>query len=512
MLRRAQRRKGKAIMAQRHEAGGVVKWLFRMVAVLVFVAILAGFGLHAWLRSYLHSDEFRVFMGGEVGAVMDADARFELFEWQGMHVRTAEFLAEGSGMIRRMTANDVQGNVGLAAVRRGVWEIEDLRVRRLGVVVDLGDEQDQEASGEGSQAPGASDGQSSFLRSLLPERIEFMSLNIANLDLLLHSAEADLKATDVAMEMERGTTAGTYDVVLTGGGIDAPWFGSPLALQRAKGKYNKGHLYLNESRSELYERGILTLKGEVDSGRFAFFGTLADVRAEEIVAEDWRKRITGDLNTRFKVKSKLDGITTQGELELNKGILTALPILDRIAAYADTQRFRRLNLSEARLNYFKEGDRLDLTDIVIACEGLVRVVGELSVLDGRLDGELRVGITPGTLAHIPGAETKVFLRGEKGLLWAPLRITGTIDNPKEDLSNRIVAAAGGRMFELVPETGKKALKFAHGTVTELPAKAIEAGEYIVDEGLDTVREGADIIREGVGGVLDLLPGSSKDDE
>ena len=115
---------------------------------------------------------------------------------------------------------------------------------------------------------------------------------------------------------------------------------------------------------------------------------------------------------------------------------------------------------------------------------------------------------------VPGAESKVFLRGEKGLLWAPLRITGTMDHPKEDLSARMVAAAGERMFELVPETGEMALKFAHDTVTELPQTVIDSGGQIIDDAAELINEGTDIIREGVGGVLDLIlgVGSSKGDE
>ena len=159
-------------------------------------------------------------------------------------------------------------------------------------------------------------------------------------------------------------------------------------------------------------------------------------------------------------------------------------------------------------------ERLELYDIVLASEGLVRVLGKLIIENGSLDGSFRVGIMPGVLAHIPGAETKVFERGEKGLLWAPLRITGTIENPKEDLSGRLIAAAGKRMFEIVPETGKMALKFAHETATELPQKAVDTGSEILDKGGEIIEEGTDIIREGVGGVLNLIPGvrSSRDDE
>ena len=69
-----------------------------------------------------------------------------------------------------------------------------------------------------------------------------------------------------------------------------------------------------------------------------------------------------------------------------------------------------------------------------------------------------------------------------------------------------------RMFELVPETGKMALKFAHDTATELPVKVIETGEDVIEEGVDAVHKGADIIQEGLGGVLELLPSPTGEDE
>jgi hypothetical protein len=81
-----------------------------------------------------------------------------------------------------------------------------------------------------------------------------------------------------------------------------------------------------------------------------------------------------------------------------------------------------------------------------------------------------------------------------------------VDAPKEDLSERMIAAAGERMFELVPETGMKALKFAHDTATQLPQKAIKTGVDVLQEGSGVIQEGPKIIQEGVKGVFDLLPG------
>lgn len=520
MSRRSRRKKS----GRRSRAAGTggLGWAARVVSILVLAVILAGFGGYFWLKSYLRSDAFRVFMGDAVGAAMGSDARFELFDWRGMQAQTAGFSSENGGLVRSVRADDIQARVSLSGVRRGVWEVSDLRVKELDAVVDTRAEpapdEDKANAGDAS-APSSSGG--GFLSGLLPDRAELASAEIERLNLNLQTAGGKLRATDVAARIDAGRAPGAYDVSLSGGWIETSWLGSRLELGEARGKYQDGRLFLTKSTSGVYERGVLELNGEIDGGRFGFYGALRDVRVEELVPPDWQKRITGDLSTRFTVQSgreladggRADTIT-RGELELKRGVLTSLPLLDTIAAYSNTRRFRRLDFSEAKLKYKKEGGRLELTDVVLAAEGLVRIEGRMTLAGGRVDGRFKVGITPGTLAHIPGAETKVFRRGEKGLLWSPLHISGTVDNPKEDLTDRMVAAAGERMFELVPETGKMALKFAHDSAVQLPAKAVETGADVLRKGAGAVQKGleegvAEGVEEGVRGIFDLIPGKSR---
>lgn len=510
MSRRARKRQSKKQRARK--ATG--KWILRVLSILLVCVILGGFGVYSWLKSYLHSEEFRVFISDTVGDAIGSEAEFELFEWQGMDARTAGFKSENGKVIRKIKADGVRARLGLGGVRRGVWEISDVRVNQLDLVMDTTASADvpsadvEEDKPEATAAPE----EPGFLAGLLPDRAELNSVQITSANILLKTAGGGLHAQDVATRIDSVQDGGAYDVQLSGGVIDTNWFGSPLELVSAKGKWRDGRIFLTKSEANVYKRGRLNLNGELEGDDFGFYGTLTDVRAEELVAEDWQKRIMGDVAAKFKVQSGKEHTIIRGKVQMKRGVLTALPVLDRIAAYANTRRFRRLILSEATFKFWKEGERLELTEIVLASEGLVRVVGNMTIRQGKLDGQFKVGIVPGTLAHIPGAETKVFLRGDKGLLWAPLRITGTVDNPKEDLSDRMIAAAGERMFELVPETGKMALKFAHDTATELPSKAVEATGDVIEGGAGVVREGTDIIRKGVGGVFDLIPGGSSKEE
>ncbi|MGB0775118.1 MAG: hypothetical protein ACPGUY_04685, partial [Akkermansiaceae bacterium] len=452
------------------------------------------------MKKYIHSEEFRIFMGETVGNAMGADAHFSKFEWQGMQASTDSFHAEGDGALKFLRAEGIRATVELGEVKNKIWKISGVRVSNLDLHINTSTEDSgtpAPAAGKPDEpAAAASDEEPGFLAGLLPDKAVLDSADVSRLNLDLKTTNGFLKADNMVALITTSTAVkGAYDVKLSEGLVRTSWFGSPLDLKSARGRYADGRIFINAAEAKVYKRGQLTLEGEIEGDDFGFYGTLKDVRSEELVPANWQKRITGDLSTEFKVQSARDGTILRGNLKLKRGVLTALPILDRIAAYSNTRRFRRLDLSEATMKFRKQGDRLDLTEIVIASEGLIRVEGQITVVGDHLDGRFRVGITPGTLAHIPGAETKVFVRGERGLLWSPLRITGTIDAPKEDLSNRMIAAAGERMFELVPETGKMALKFAHDTATELPSKAVETGQDVLDEGTG-------IIGDGIQGVFD----------
>jgi hypothetical protein len=294
-----------------------------------------------------------------------------------------------------------------------------------------------------------------------------------------------------------------------------------------KARYSDGWVYVTEARFGVYESGYLTLDGEVGlrDGEYALQGSLRRVLCEEMVPEDWKKRLLGSLESDFTVTgSGREAPVVRGELVMKDGVVTALPVLDRLAAYTDTTRFRRMALNKAQLTYTQTGQRLELRDILLASDGLARVEGSLDIVGNRLDGDIRLGVVPGLLASIPGAETKVFMPGKEGLLWTPVRISGTLEDPDEDLSERMIAAAGERMFEMIPETGALVLKHsgkAAGDMARSILKTLSGGgtgeegalnpvEEATRRGTDALNGATDLVEEGVGGLFNLIPGGGRD--
>ena len=67
----------------------------------------------------------------------------------------------------------------------------------------------------------------------------------------------------------------------------------------------------------------------------------------------------------------------------------------------------------------------------------VRIEGEISVKRRLLRGTIRLGLTREYLDWLPNPE-EVFSRRSSGYLWTDVHLSGAIDEPRQDLSQRII--------------------------------------------------------------------------
>ena len=480
---------------KRGNVGGV-GWLGKAALGLILAGVLGAGVLYAMVRGYLHSDTFRRFLSEKVSAAAGVEGEFTPFRWDGLAVDTTAFEATGSGIVRGLKVEGLHTEVGVGAVGRGVWEIQGSQVQRLELRLD--------GRTSAQLVPPRAEKRVSRpavrQKGWLPTEVELLGLDVreVGIGVLLDQGTAGVEG--MKMRVERGGGKGAYRVELADGTIRLPFGLLPeFRLERAKLRWQDGQVFLNSAAAAAWKEGRFAASGEWDraSGRYSLEGDASDVKCGEVFNEDWSKRLTGHLASDFTLGNLEGAPVARGRLTIRDGSLTALPVLDALAAYADTRRFRVLALSEAQTDWrWKQGEIL-LTNLVIASEGLVRLEGNIIIRGRGLDGVFRLGLAPGTLASIPGAETDVFSAGERGLLWAPLRITGSLDDPKEDLTDRLIAAAGQRMFDIIPGSGEKVIKFTRAVLGESPASAVDQGVKLLDQGSKAVTEVSGIL----GGIL-----------
>jgi hypothetical protein len=505
-MSRRQRRRAAA-------TGGTVRsrlWARALVATLILGVVAMG-GSYLWLRAWLHGESFRRMLAGQTDKALDVSSEYGAFRWSGTRMDTSSFVASGDALVKSIDAEGLLVEVGLGGWWKGVWQIDDARARRIEVVIDAtaADRVKSAATPAGSPAAPAQK-QKKWYDSLIPHEVELKQVDLASsaVKVITRSGPVGIAGTSWHLTPD-AASEGSYRAEGNGGTVKLPWKRAPrMNLGRARLLYRGETIYLTGADFQVYESGRLDLSGEmsVKGDGYTFTGDLRDVYCAEILPEDWKQRLSGKVDAGFTVEGGKAGPAVTGKLALTNGVLTAMPLLDSLSAYADTTRFRRLALEEGKTDFSWEEETLVLRNLVLASEGLMRLEGSLRMdPQEQLDGRFRLGIVPGVLARIPGAESVVFRPGERGLLWTDLRITGTRDDPQEDLSRRLIEAAGLRMFEVLPETGERVLKFTQDVIGEDLEGHLLKGAAVLDQGRAVMDEAKDVVDE-VGGIFDVLRG------
>jgi hypothetical protein len=155
---------------------------------------------------------------------------------------------------------------------------------------------------------------------------------------------------------------------------------------------------------------------------------------------EWKEHLagsaSGDLHWAGK-DPKLESSSGKGSLGIANGRIDDLPVLEKLAELAQKKSFEHLELNECSLSFEWKYPQIDIENIAIEERGKFRIEGEMSIEQRRLRGTIRLGLTREYLDWLPNPE-EVFSRKEGDYLWTNVRLSGTIDDPGQDLSPRII--------------------------------------------------------------------------
>ncbi|MGJ8643948.1 MAG: hypothetical protein ACSHX9_11110 [Luteolibacter sp.] len=479
--------------ARKRKAAGKSSPLPKILAVLAIVVVVALAGGYMWLRSYLHSEDFRKFLAAELGDAANVEAVFGSFRWDGLAVQTEGVDAQGDELISSIHAERISTEVGFGGVSRGVWEIMATRIHKLEVGLDFTvDTEESESDSWGQEEENETDE-----KGWVPKDVELESLEISDFSLMAETKEGPVAATGMAVMLEPDSGKNSYKINVNGGDLktSVEWL-PPLDIDRLSGRYSDGDVYITDVEVSAWSEGRITGAGEwnADTEIYSFEGQAEGLKCEDVLDETWSRKLQGDLEASFSVNNLSDEFGANGDLTIRNGVLTAMPVLDILAAYADTRRFRTLQLSEASTDWRYVDGVVTLSNLVMASEGLLRLEGNVTITGDALDGRLLLGIVPGLLANLPGAETHVFKPGERGMLWTPVHITGTIDDPEEDLSERLIIAAGFRILDGLPQGADKVVEITKSVLGENPEEVLDKGKKIIDEGEKVIDDATGILK------------------
>jgi hypothetical protein len=136
---------------------------------------------------------------------------------------------------------------------------------------------------------------------------------------------------------------------------------------------------------------------------------------------------------------KLETSQLQGSLRIGDARVRHLPFLEKLSAITGQKSIEELELNECSAEMEWNSPKLEIKNIAIEDKGKFRIEGTLSIRQKVLGGAIQLGVARGYLEWLPNAG-EVFPEERAGYLWTTVHLSGTIENPGQDLSPRIVDA------------------------------------------------------------------------
>lgn len=310
-----------------------------------------------------------------------------------------------------------------------------------------------------------------LLKKFAPEKAQLHSFECKDADIVLLTGEKRYSLTggNITATPLTPNQMEEWQVTVENGRVRTPL--SYLLTSNIK----TATLFRTKETTELTEcrfmltPGELRMKGSMQNDTKNWVAILRANKANvaRLLSDDWKKRLTGEIYGDLKLVGT--GTTIKeagGNISLQRGVLEALPILSDFCL-AGTKGYRSIHLEKAvcRISFpyadslynIKNAWLFDQIDLR-SKDGNLRVLGHVIVgSDGALRGTLTVGLTE-TIASAfsavsADATSRIFnVEGEAGYQWLNINLSGTIDDPQEDLSARVQTVLAGTMKRAVTET------------------------------------------------------------
>ena len=413
---------------------------FRKALVIVSVIVVAGlaiiFSVNPTLDRYVNSSAFRNALEKETAKGLHfPDFKFGAIRRTGpLSASSDQGLGrDGRKAMTSLDALKITAHFNPAGLFLRRWSIDDLHVERAEIGIQV-----YEPSPEPTPAR-------RWFAFLLPDRV------------YLNHVWSD--HADITWQM-RGARAGIFDtrLVITPHGRDFEYQASggvlrnpPLPSLGVK----KVHLLITKTLFALY--GLDVVSGE--HGTIHADGTAAthedknlnfkiswnDLTLTEWLPSSWQGHFMGNADGELQWTGndyKLSSATMRGGLRIKNGRIAKIDFLDQVAVISGRSDLRSLALNECSGKFVWQKSDCRLTDIAVEEKGKFRIEGEVRISDRSLGGKIDLGLARDYLTWLPHSE-EVFPRESGGYRWTTVHLAGTLENPQQDLSPRIMEALKG---------------------------------------------------------------------
>lgn len=437
------------------------KWI---ITLIVIAGIFAGgyFAATRALDRVLADGTLARLIGKKTAVKLEADSGYLPLTWRGMSIRSDGLLVRGkpTRALIEMSAVNLRAHCSLQNLWQRKWTITRLQASHL-----------QAAFGQAAAAQ---------VQKILPTEPELQPQIETPSPLKLDIRETFVPRTDIfwgetpdAIGYLKDVEARFYpkehdlDAFARGGTFrQTGW--PELKVEEIRMHYAKPNLTVPSATFLLGQTGKMSVAGDFnfgDDGGMHLVLRAAAAPAEPFLTGFWRDKFEGVfdsenvLEKRFQTDEK---VKANGEIRFLRAIVHDVATLKQVAAVTRRPQFEKPKIDILHLKYGWNGERLEVTEFEAETKGLLRMEGTFSIEKENIDAKFKIGVAPDVAESIPGAREKVFTESRDGYLWTTMTLQGPLSHPREDLKQRIVAAAkdhfGKKFLAPIFKPGKAVLE------------------------------------------------------
>ncbi len=440
--------------------------VFLKIGIAAAGVVCAVFAGQFWLEAYLKSEAFRIKIEEALGRSLHAKAQLSEIRRQGTTITSESLRLEGSSgsFFKSAQIHGLRAELDLGGLWQRLWKVDHLSFLSLELNLDAPAKMAKPVEAGEERLPAKPE---SFLASLLPNKTKIASLQSDRTTITRAGVEV-LQTRSTASPQDSG-----WNVVLGGGELHCP--GVPrMEIQEARLQVTPEGGTLRGARLLIKTGGQMTLTGEWSAASGTkLHAQIENTSVTPFLPQWWQAKLHGSLQGTVHLTqpgaSNAGSPELSGDLRLAGGKLEGLPLLGQLDGFLGSPRFRQVALKTASARLRKTSDRTELQDIDLDAEGILRIRGGVSVERDRLSGSLRLGISPSFVQWLPAGRNALFGEPSEGYVWVPFQLSGSLENPQEDLSTRLAAG----VVDAVTEAAK-------GLPKELPKALPEAAKGLLD--------------------------------
>lgn len=430
------------------------------VGVAVLLGVLGAVFLPIWITRWLGGNQFRQLASRQLSTLLKTEGELQPLQWSSFAVFSGGFVSRAG------------------APGPWLWELRELRTEispRL--LLDRVLRFPNISIGELNLTPGDKPGLAPVETPAAPaggpaspDLFKDVQVGIVEIRSVRCPASAASAGWGVqGLQVSVQPTKQRTEFSLKGGEITTPfpWVGS-LQLGSAKGSYSNPTIFLTALDAKSLTGGTVQLSGEYTPGsiprgqgrvtwdRWSIPGGKIGVGLFEIPA-----RMSGEFVLQ---ELRPGGPVGQGQVRLVDARLEPGPgsetILGLLGALTGEPRLRGCPLTTAKARWSMQPGIYDVTQILAEAPGLLRASGQVKVTGNNLAGRVFLGLERNLgskVNSLTGGEC--FRREEDGYLYETIQLSGTLDNPQNDLKAKLSSA----IARTAVRTGAQILEKAAGS-------------------------------------------------